>query len=85
VVRWQIDSEACYGLWTKLGTDCGRCVAVCPYAHPDNLLHNLVRAGVRNSSLFRRLAIRLDDVFYGKRPPSAELPEWMKAESVSET
>ena len=69
-------------LWTKLGTDCGRCVAVCPYSHPDNLLHGLVRAGVRNSSLFRRLAIRLDDVFYGKTPPPGELPGWMKAASV---
>jgi ferredoxin len=45
VKRWKIDSEACYTLWTKLGTDCGRCVAVCPYSHPDNLLHDLVRAG----------------------------------------
>jgi ferredoxin len=82
--RWRIDSEACYTLWTKLGTDCGRCVAVCPYAHPANLLHDLVRAGVRNSSLFRRLAIRLDDVFYGKTPPPAELAAWMKADSVTE-
>jgi ferredoxin len=78
VKRWRIDSEACYSLWTKLGTDCGRCVAVCPYSHPDNLLHDLVRAGVRNSALFRRLAIRLDDVFYGRTPRSAELPEWIR-------
>jgi len=84
VKRWRIDSEACYTLWTKLGTDCGRCVAVCPYAHPDNLLHDLVRAGVRNSSLFRRLAIRLDDVFYGRTPRLAELPDWMKADSARE-
>jgi reductive dehalogenase len=84
VKRWQIDSEACYTLWTKLGTDCGRCVAVCPYSHPDNLLHDLVRAGVRNSALFRKLAIRLDDVFYGRTPRSAELPEWLNADSVSE-
>jgi ferredoxin len=83
VKRWRIDSEACYTLWTKLGTDCGRCVAVCPYSHPDNLLHDLVRAGVRNSALFRKLAIRLDDVFYGRTPPSGALPDWMKADSVT--
>jgi hypothetical protein len=57
---------------------------VCPYSHPDNLLHNLVRVGVRNSSLFRRLAIRLDDVFYGKRPPSADPPEWMRMKPAVE-
>jgi hypothetical protein len=38
---------------------------------------------VRNSALFRRLAIRLDDVFYGRTPPSGALPDWMKADSVT--
>ncbi len=75
--RWQIDSEACYTLWCKLGTDCGRCMAVCPYSHPDNLLHNLVRRGVRNSPLFRRLAIWADDFFYGKKPPPSPLQDWV--------
>jgi len=84
VRRWQIDSQACFTLWCKLGTDCGRCVAVCPYSHADNLLHNLVRLGVRNSALFRRAAIRLDDFFYGKKPLTAELPDWMDSESLSE-
>lgn len=77
VTRWQIDQEACFTLWCRLGTDCARCVRVCPYSHPDNLLHNLVRAGVRRSAPFRRMAIRLDDVFYGRAPPPAELPQWM--------
>jgi epoxyqueuosine reductase QueG len=77
VRRWRIDSEACYTLWCKLGTDCGRCMAVCPYSHPDNLLHNLVRRGVRHSPLLRRLAIRADDFFYGQRPPPAPLQEWL--------
>jgi ferredoxin len=84
VRRWQIDQEACFTLWCKIGTDCGRCVSVCPYSHPDNLLHNLVRLGVRNSSLFRRLAIKLDDLFYGKRPPSADLPEWMRMSPIGD-
>jgi ferredoxin len=77
VRRWQIDQEACFALWCKLGTDCARCVRVCPYSHPDNLLHNLVRSGVRRSAPFRRMAIALDDVFYGRTPPPAELPDWM--------
>jgi ferredoxin len=80
-VRWQIDSEACFGFWCKIGTDCARCMAVCPYSHPDNLLHNAVRAGVRNSVLFRRAAIWLDDFFYGKRPLPAAPPEWMQVEA----
>lgn len=84
VKRWRIDSEACFTVWCKLGTDCGRCIAVCPYAHPDNLLHNLIRLGVRNSALFRRAAIWMDDFFYGKKPRPAELADWMDVEPVSD-
>ena len=80
VRRWQIDQEACYTLWCKLGTDCGRCVKVCPYSHPDNPLHRLVRLGIGNSVLFRKVAIKLDDVFYGRIPPPRDLPEWMRLE-----
>jgi reductive dehalogenase len=77
VTRWQIDQEACFSYWCSVGTDCGRCVQVCPYSHPDNLLHGLVRSGVRRSAAFRRVALELDSVFYGRRPPSRELEDWM--------
>jgi ferredoxin len=70
VRRWKINPESCYHYWTVIGTDCGRCLAVCPYSHPDNPLHNLVRWGIRSSGTFRKAALLLDDFFYGKRPPS---------------
>jgi reductive dehalogenase len=78
VRRWQINSEACFTLWSTFGTDCGRCVAVCPYSHPDNLFHNFIRFGISNSITFRWFAVIMDDVIYGKKPPTAELPDWMK-------
>jgi len=77
VIRWRVDAEACFTLWTRLGTDCARCMAVCPYSHPDNLLHNLVRRGVRRNAAFRRGAVWLDDLIYGRKPPPRSLPEWM--------
>ncbi|MGD8726250.1 MAG: reductive dehalogenase domain-containing protein [Gemmatimonadales bacterium] len=77
VRRWQIDSEACFTFWCHVGTDCARCVAACPYSHPDNLLHRAVRRGVRNSALFRRAAIAGDDLVYGKNPAPSPLPDWM--------
>ncbi|UCG27674.1 MAG: 4Fe-4S dicluster domain-containing protein [Bacteroidales bacterium] len=77
VLRWQIDSEACFTYWTKAGTDCGRCVTVCPFSHPNTLLHNLVRKGIENSILFSRLALKLDDFFYGKRPSPKKIPGWL--------
>jgi hypothetical protein len=70
VLRWKINPESCYHYWTVIGTDCGRCLAVCPYSHPDNLLHNSVRWGIQRSGTFRRAALILDDFFYGKKPAS---------------
>ena len=80
VRRWQISQEKCFTFWCQVGTDCARCVKVCPYSHPDNFLHNAVRLGIRRSLLFRRIALRLDDLFYGKLPPPARMPEWLKVD-----
>ena len=82
VKRWQINQEACFSLWCNLGTDCGRCLSVCPFSHPDNLLHNVVRFGIKNSSLFRKAALKLDDAIYGRKPPPAKLPSWLQTFQV---
>lgn len=65
-LRWRVDAQACFSYWCAIGTDCGLCVRVCPYSRRDNFFHRAVRAGVKRSFLFRRLAVLLDDVFYGK-------------------
>ena len=69
VLRWQIDQQACFTYWTKTGTDCARCMSVCPYSHPHTPLHNLVRHGLRHSPEFRKLAVKMDDYIYGRKPP----------------
>ena len=68
VVRWKINHEACFTYWNIVGTDCGKCIQVCPYAHPNNLLHNLVRSGIKNSYIFANVALKMDDIFYGRKP-----------------
>jgi len=77
-LRWQINSEACFTHWTKIGTDCGRCIQVCPYAHPDNLFHNVIRRLIKFSPLLRSWAVILDDISYGQRPPVPPLPAWIR-------
>lgn len=81
VRRWRINSEACFTFWCTVGTDCARCMRVCPYSHPSNWMHNAVRRAVKNSSRFRDFALRLDDVFYGRLPPSRLPPEWMHVDA----
>jgi ferredoxin len=80
VTRWQINSEDCFTFWCKIGTDCGRCMGVCPYSHPNTILHNIIRSGVKQSAIFRWLALRLDDFFYGRKPAPLDIPEWIKDE-----
>lgn len=75
--RWRINSETCFSYWNHTGTDCGRCIAVCPYSHPDTIIHKLVRWGIRRSALIRRIAPGLDDVFYGRRPKVLQMPDWL--------
>lgn len=77
VKRWQIDQESCYTFWCKAGTDCGRCMAVCPYSHPNHGIHKFIRLGIRKSLVFRYTAVLLDDFFYGKRPKPRKIPEYL--------
>lgn len=70
ITRWKINPDTCFRYWSVVGTDCGRCLAVCPYSHPDNWLHNAVRWGIQRSGLFRRAALQLEILLYGKNPPS---------------
>jgi reductive dehalogenase len=83
--RWQINSEKCFHYWCIAGTDCGRCVSVCPYSHPDNHLHQFIRMGVQRSPTFRKFALWMDDVFYGRKPKTKPLPKWMKSVQHNES
>ncbi|RLD58076.1 MAG: reductive dehalogenase, partial [Bacteroidetes bacterium] len=78
VLRWQICQETCFTYWCSVGTDCGKCMSSCPYSHPNNLMHNFIRWGISNSMIFRRFALKMDDLFYGRVPKVKEIPKWIK-------
>jgi reductive dehalogenase len=80
-LRWRINSDSCFHYWNVTGIDCGLCMAVCPYSHPDNPAHNLVRWAVRRSGLARRAVLRMDDVFYGPKPAPRPAPGWVPQSS----
>lgn len=65
--KWPTHVERCYAYWRVTGTDCGVCMAVCPFSHRDNWFHNLVRAAIRRFEWCHRFALRCDDLFYGRR------------------
>ena len=78
--RWRIDADSCFRYWNRVGTDCARCMAVCPYSHPNNPVHNLVRWTVRRSGAARRAVLWMDDVFYGRKPAPRPAPGWIPLE-----
>jgi reductive dehalogenase len=65
--HWSINGENCYAFWKQIGSDCAVCIRACPYTKPDTLLHRLVRFYVSRNPVNQRLALLLDDFFYGRR------------------
>ena len=66
VEKWDFKIEQCYQIWRLYGTDCGICMKVCPFSHPDNFVHNTVRYGIKTSAFAREISLRGDDFIYGK-------------------
>ena len=77
VLRWRIDQEVCYRYWCVTGTDCARCMALCPYSYPDTPMHNMVRWTTRHSGAARRAVLWLDRLFYGPAPMPKPAPSWL--------
>ncbi len=67
VRRWVIDRERCYEFWRRTGTDCAICLAVCPYSHPANPLHRLIRRATFVSRAWQPTFIWADGFFYGEK------------------
>ncbi|MFC2110954.1 4Fe-4S dicluster domain-containing protein [Bacteroidota bacterium] len=82
VKKWQIDQDACFKFWCINGTDCGKCITVCPYSHPNNSFHNFIRWGIKNSTIFRSFALRMDGLFYGKNPKQTRMVDWMNLNNM---
>lgn len=77
-VKWQSVQEKCLKYWLISGTDCGLCLAVCPYSKPATFFHNVVRFFCARNALARRGALLMDDVFYGRRPRHLDVPAWFE-------
>jgi reductive dehalogenase len=76
-LRWRIDSDTCFRYWNVIGTDCGQCMAVCPYSYPNSLPHKVVRWAARRSGVARRAVYWLDSLFYGRKPAPKPAPPWV--------
>lgn len=67
IPKWPTQVESCHGYWRRVGTDCGICMACCPFSHADNAFHRLVRLLVRRAPALHRFLRWCDDAVYGRR------------------
>ena len=68
VFQWQMDHLKCYNYWTRVGTNCGICIRVCPFNKPGHRVHDIARWFVRKRNReVDSLLARFDDVLgYGR-------------------
>ena len=67
IKKWTTNVENCYSLWRFYGTDCGICMAVCPFSHRSNWFHYLIRKVVKFFPIFNKTLLFFDDLIYGKK------------------
>lgn len=65
--HWSIQQQKCYGLWKRVGTDCGFCIRVCPYTKPNTWIHKLVRFYISRNPFNQKIALLMDDLLYGRK------------------
>ena len=77
VEKWRIIPEACFYIWNETGTDCGVCVASCPWTKPRTAFHNLARKFAVRGGKAGAWMSRMDRLLYGPFKPKAH-PDWME-------
>ena len=76
---WFEDATKCFEQWMEVGTDCGICLAVCPWSKKDKtMIHEIVKASSAKMPFLSGLFNEMDKVFgYGNfRDPY----EWWEME-----
>jgi reductive dehalogenase len=73
VKKWKLDEERCYAYWHVNGTDCGICMAVCPWTKPQTPFHRTVAKLASIKGLHQRWMAAADQLVYGKHKPAKYL------------
>ena len=77
VEKWCISPEACFTVWNETGTDCGVCVASCPWTKPRTLFHNAARELATRKFKAGLWMSRGEKIMYGKFRPHP-VPSWLE-------
>jgi reductive dehalogenase len=79
VEKWKLDELSCYEYWSRVGTDCAICMAVCGFSRPNTPLHKTIKWFIkRKNPIALRLFPHMDDLFYGKNWKPRMVSRWLK-------
>jgi ferredoxin len=77
VEKWRISPEACFTVWNETGTDCGVCVASCPWTKPRTWFHDVARGFATRKFKAGLWMSYSEKLFYGKFKPHP-VPSWLE-------
>ena len=77
VEKWVINPEACYRIWNETGTDCGVCVASCPWTKQRTFFHRLASEFAIGKKKAGWWMSRAEKIVYGKFRPYP-VPSWFE-------
>jgi ferredoxin len=77
VRKWRINADACFAVWNQTGTDCGVCLASCPWTNVRTLFHRVATEVASRGHRAGWWMSRADRLVYGRyrmRP----VPHWFE-------
>lgn len=77
VEKWCINAEACYSVWNETGTDCGVCLASCPWTKPRTAFHRLAVEIASRKRKAGKWMSWADKLVYGRFSPKPS-PHWFE-------
>lgn len=80
VYKWQNDPKKCLSFWVENGSDCGNCIAVCPFTKGKMWAHAVTEWSIKHIPVADGIWLSLDDAFhYGERREAEEVFDIMHA------
>ena len=70
VMKWKLDQQKCYSYWHVNGTDCGICMAACPWTKPRTQFHRLSAEIASIKGPHQRFMAWAERAVYGRYKPT---------------
>lgn len=77
VEKWCVNPEACFRVWNETGTDCGVCVASCPWTKPRTAFHRFASGVAARGLKAGWWMSRAERLAYGRFHPGP-VPPWFE-------